>query len=142
MKFYHSSVPMLSLTSTHLEFHPWHFSHFWCISICFYHWLPSHLLCILVIHCTYFYAFCLEMGCVPVVSLESCWNPEDIRTNAFAEWVFDLKAIQNGKLFSSVPVQHWMLRLPDLIRTWLLHKNSSTISTPNRRIVQLVMHNT
>lgn len=98
------SVPMLSLTSADLEFHPWHFSHFWCISICFYHWLPSHLFCTSVIHCTYFSAFCLEMGCVPAVSLESRLNPEDIRTDAFAGWVFGLKAIQYGKLFSCVPV--------------------------------------
>lgn len=52
------SVPMLSLTSTELEFQPWHFSHFQCINPCFYHWfllmsltvlffcfLPTHGLC-------------------------------------------------------------------------------------------------
>lgn len=46
------SVPMFSLTSTELEFHPWHFSHFPCISPCFYHWLPSH-----VSHCIAFLLF-------------------------------------------------------------------------------------
>lgn len=51
------SLPMLSLTSTDREFQPWHFFCCWCISICFYHWLPSHMFCILVIHGTYFSAF-------------------------------------------------------------------------------------
>lgn len=127
------SVSMFSLTSTDLEFHRWHFSHFSCINICFYHWLSFHLFYIEVIHYIYVSAFCLERGCVPVVSSESSLNTTGQMHLQVEFSLALLNAIQNEKLFQTVPVQHLVWRVLALIRTWLPHKRSFVIITLTRR---------
>lgn len=127
------SVSMFSLTSTDLEFHRWHFSHFSCVSICFYHWLSFHLFYIEVIHYIYVSAFCLERGCVPVVSSESSLNTTGQMHLQVEFSLALLNAIQNEELFQTVPVQHLVWRVLAQIRTWLPHKRSFVIITLTRR---------
>lgn len=119
------SVPMLSLTSTELEFHPWHFSHFQCSSPCFYHY--SLLMSLTAL----FFCFLPRDGlCASDVFrvLLEYWRHQDRCTYRMS---LGLKAVQNRKLFF-VPEQHSALRLSDLIKAWLPHKKSFRKASLNR----------